>query len=63
MFVAVTALASHDLFLRVELGFLAGCAAAAAAMGLLLRLQMAAGIPADTLTHFVEQIESEPLEI
>ena len=63
VFVAVTALASHDLFLRVELGFLAGCAAAAAAMAGLLRLQMAAGIPADTLTHFVEQIESEPLEI
>jgi O-antigen/teichoic acid export membrane protein len=63
VFVAVTAVASHDLFLRVELGFVAGSAAAALVMALLLRVQIAAGIPADSLTHLVEQIESEPLEI
>jgi hypothetical protein len=63
VFVIVTAVASHDLFLRVELGFVAGCAASAAAMAWFLRAQMAAGIPADSLTHLVEQIESEPLEI
>jgi O-antigen/teichoic acid export membrane protein len=63
VFVIVTAFVSHDLFLRVELGFVAGCAASAVAMALFLRAQMAAGIPADSLAHLVEQIETEPLEI
>ena len=63
VFIVVTAVASHDLFLRVELGFVAGCAAATAVMAWLLRRQMAAGIPADSLANLVEQIEHEPLEI
>ena len=63
VFVAVTAVASHDLFLRVELGFLAGAAASALVMGWLLKARMTAGIRADSLAHLVEQIEHEPLEI
>jgi O-antigen/teichoic acid export membrane protein len=63
VFVVVTAVVSRDLFLRVELGFLAGCATAAAVMAWLLRARMAAGVRADSLANLVEQIEHEPLEI
>lgn len=60
--VAVTALSTDDLFLRVELGFLAGCGAAAAAMGLLLLGRVRAESP-ESLSLLVEAIEHEPLEI
>jgi O-antigen/teichoic acid export membrane protein len=63
VFVVVIAVVSHDLFLRAELAFLAGCAAAAAAMAWLLRSRMASGIQPESLTNLVEQIEHEPLEI
>jgi O-antigen/teichoic acid export membrane protein len=63
VFVAVTAVAAHDLFLRVELGFLAGCATAAAVMGWLLRARMASGVRPESLSNLVEQIEHEALEI
>lgn len=59
--VAVTA--AHDLFLRVELGFVAGCGIAALVMGWFLMLQIRRGIPEGALAEFVEQIEHEPLEI
>jgi O-antigen/teichoic acid export membrane protein len=60
--VAVTALSSHDLFLRVELGFLAGCGAAAAAMAALLAHLVRNERP-ESLSLLVEAIEHEPLEI
>jgi hypothetical protein len=60
-FVAVTA-AGDDLFLRVELGFLAGSALAAAAMGALLVQRIRAGVP-DSVAPLVAALEHEPLEI
>ena len=60
--VMVTAFSSDDLFLRVELGFLAGCGSAALAMGVLLIGRLRAESP-QSLTRLVEAIEHEPLEI
>ena len=60
--VLVTAFSTDDLFLRVELGFLAGCGTAAAAMGLLLAGRMRSETP-ESLSRLVEAIEHEPLEI
>ena len=60
--VVVTAVSSDELFLRVEIGFLAGCAAAAAAMALLLVGRMRTESP-ESLSLLVEAIEHEPLEI
>ena len=62
-FVVVTAIAGDDLFLRVEIGFIAGTVASATLMGAMLLRRMAAGVPADSLASLVEQIEHEPLEI
>jgi len=60
----IVAVASgHDLFLRVELGFVAGCGVAAAAMWVFLANRIRHGIPEDALADFVEQIEHEQLEI
>jgi hypothetical protein len=61
-FVAVTA-AGNDLFLRVELGFVAGAAVAAAAMGTCLIVRSRGGVPADAAEELVENIPHEPLEI
>jgi O-antigen/teichoic acid export membrane protein len=60
--VLVTAFATHELFRRIEYGFLAGCALAALAMGLQLTSRMRTATP-ESLTLLVEQIEHEPLEI
>ena len=60
-FVVVTAL-GDDLFLRVELGFLAGATVSAVAMTAFLLQRIHAGVP-DTVTPLVEAIEREPLEI
>lgn len=54
---------THDLFLRVEVGFVAGCGIAALFMWLFLRIRIRHGIPEDALAEFVEQIEHEQLEI
>ena len=62
-FVVVTALTGPDLFLRVEIGSIAGAGASAAMMALMLIPRMREGIGADSLTELVEQIEHEPLEI
>ena len=58
-----TVASGHDLFLRVELGFVAGCGVAAAAMWVFLANRIRHGIPEDALADFVEQIEHEQLEI
>jgi hypothetical protein len=60
--VAVMATASSDLFLRAELGYLTGCAAAALMMVVFLALQLRKQGPA-SLSLLVEAIEHEPLEI
>jgi O-antigen/teichoic acid export membrane protein len=62
-FVVVTAAAGDDLFTRVEVGFIAGAAVSALAMGVLLLVRFRAGIPEGGLASLVEQIEHEPLEI
>jgi O-antigen/teichoic acid export membrane protein len=64
-FAAVTAVASDNVFTRVELGFIAGAGASAVAMSLLLVARMRAGVPDDdaALARLAEQIEHEPLEI
>ena len=61
-FVAVAAVV-NDLFLRVELGFVAGTAAASLAMGIALLARTHRGIAADGLEELVENIPHEPLEI
>jgi O-antigen/teichoic acid export membrane protein len=60
--ILVTAFSSHELFRRIEYGFLAGCGIAALMMGLLLASRMGTATP-ESLELLVEQIETEPLEI
>jgi O-antigen/teichoic acid export membrane protein len=63
IFVGATA-AVHGVFIRrVEIGSLAGNAAAAIVMGVMLLRQLRQRVPDGTLASFVEQIEHEPLEI
>ena len=62
-FVAVTGLATHALFLRVELGSIAGAGVSAAAMGWFFVQRMSRGVSAGSLASLVEQIEYGPLEI
>lgn len=61
-FVAVTAM-GDDLFLRVELGFVAGSAIAATVMAVMLAARMHAGVPIGAVEDLVETIGHEPLEI
>jgi len=63
VFTVVTAVAGHSLFLRVEIGSIAGAGAAAAVMAGWLLRTLRAGIPQESLAALVEQIEHEPLEI
>jgi O-antigen/teichoic acid export membrane protein len=63
MFVGVTAVVGDDLFKRVEIGFIAGAAASALVMAILLLQRLRSGIPEGGLASLVEQIEHEPLEI
>jgi O-antigen/teichoic acid export membrane protein len=62
-FIGTTAVASSDLFLRVELGSIAGAGAAAVMMALLFTRRLRAGIGDASLASLVEQIEHEPIEI
>jgi O-antigen/teichoic acid export membrane protein len=61
-FVVVTAVASQDLFLRVELGSIAGAGTAALMMALMFQARLRRGIGDESLAALVEQIEHEPLE-
>jgi O-antigen/teichoic acid export membrane protein len=63
VFVVVTLVASHDLFLRVEIGSIAGAGAAALMMGLMFLRRMQRPIGDASLAVLVERIEHEPLEI
>ncbi|MFM8303340.1 MAG: lipopolysaccharide biosynthesis protein [Actinomycetota bacterium] len=62
-FWVIAVLAAHELFLRVELGFVAGSGVAACFMGLFLALRIRGGIPDEALVNLVDQIEHEQLEI
>jgi O-antigen/teichoic acid export membrane protein len=62
-FAVVTAVAGSNLFLRVEIGSIAGAGAAAALMGVHLLRQLRGDISGQSLAALVEQIEHEPLEI
>jgi O-antigen/teichoic acid export membrane protein len=62
-FLAVTAYSTHDLFLRVELGSIAGAGVSALAMALFFRRRISLGVSAGSLASLVEQIEYSPLEI
>jgi O-antigen/teichoic acid export membrane protein len=62
-FVGVTAVAGNDLFLRVELGSIAGAGVSAAVMGWLYVKRLGRGVSAGSLASLVEQIEYGPLEI
>ena len=62
-FVVTTAFASNDLFLRVELGSIAGAGVSAAAMGWQYTRRLRAGIGDASLASLVEPIELGPLEI
>jgi len=62
-FWAIALVAAHELFLRVELGFVAGAAVAAVAMAIFLVARTRHGIPDEALVNFVGQIEHEQLEI
>jgi O-antigen/teichoic acid export membrane protein len=53
---------TSDLFLRSELGYLAGCAAAAVVMAIFLLASVRSQRP-ESLSLLVEAIEHEPLEI
>jgi hypothetical protein len=62
-FVATLAAVTHPLFLRVELGSIAGAGVAAAAMGLFFLRRLGKGVEAGSLASLVEQIEYGTLEI
>ena len=63
VFTVVTILAGPQLFLRVEIGSIAGAGAAAGVMALQLYLQLRRGVGEGSLAALVDQIETEPLEI
>jgi len=63
LFCAVAAVASSDLFLRVELASIAGAGAAALALAWMYWRHLRRGIDTESLASLVEQIEHEPLEI
>jgi O-antigen/teichoic acid export membrane protein len=62
-FIVVTGIAGSDLFLRVEIGFIAGALVSAAMMAGMLLNQIKVGVPEGSLAELVEQIEHEPLEL
>ncbi len=63
LFVATTAVSTHELFLRVELGSIAGAAASLVAMTLFFVRRLRQGVAAGDLASLIEQLVSEPLEI
>jgi O-antigen/teichoic acid export membrane protein len=58
----IAATSGSEFLNRVEVGFLAGCTAAAITMALLLLTRLRNATP-ESLSRLVEQIEHEPLEI
>jgi O-antigen/teichoic acid export membrane protein len=62
-FVATTAASSHELFLRVEIGSIAGAACSCIVMVVLFRKRFREGVSSGSLATLIEQIGYEPLEI
>jgi O-antigen/teichoic acid export membrane protein len=62
-FVVATAVSSHELFLRVEIGSIAGAAVSTLFMVLLFRRRFREGVSSGNLASLIEQIGYEPLEI
>jgi O-antigen/teichoic acid export membrane protein len=62
-FIVTTVLLSRELFLRVELGSIAGAAASAAVMAFFFARRLRQGVAAGGLKLFIEQLGYEPLEI
>jgi O-antigen/teichoic acid export membrane protein len=62
-FVAMIAAVTHPLFLRVELGSIAGAGMSAAAMAYFFLRRLGRGVEAGSLASLVEQIEYGTLEI
>ncbi len=60
--VAVMGFGSNDLFLRAELGYVAGCLASAVVMAVFLTTRLRSATP-ESLSLLVEAIGHEPLEI
>ena len=63
VFTVVTLLTGPQLFLRVEIGSIAGAGAAAGVMSLQLYQQLRRGVGEGSLAALVDQIGTEPLEI
>ena len=62
-FVATTAVSSHELFLRVEIGSIAGAACSTIVMVVLYRRRYREGVSSGSLATLIEQIGYEHLEI
>jgi hypothetical protein len=62
-FIAMIGIVTHPLFLRVELGSIAGAGVSAAAMGFFFLRRLSKGVEAGSLASLVEQIEYGTLEI
>jgi O-antigen/teichoic acid export membrane protein len=62
-FIATTAVVSHTLFLRVELGSIAGATASLVVMAIFFVRRLRKGVAAGDLASFIEQLGYEPLEI
>jgi len=62
-FLLATELSSHALFLRVEIGSIAGAGVSAAAMAVYFLNRVSKGVASGSLASLVEQIEYGPLEI
>ncbi len=62
-FVVSTALISHELFLRVELGSIAGALASLVMMSAFYMRRVSRGVGPGKLSDFIQQLGYEPLEI
>jgi O-antigen/teichoic acid export membrane protein len=62
-FIVTTALSTHELFLRVELGSIAGALGSLIVMTLFFMRRLRQGVAAGDLASLIDQLVSEPLEI
>jgi O-antigen/teichoic acid export membrane protein len=62
-FIVATAISTHELFLRVEIGSIAGAAASLVVMAIFFVRRVRKGVAPSDLVHLIEQLNYEPLEI
>ncbi len=62
-FIVTTAVSTHELFLRVELGSIAGALGSLVVMTLFFMRRLRQGVAAGDLASLIDQLVSEPLEI